>query len=83
MLRVFLAVLGDAHALGIAPLAGLAGGAIIAHARALGEEQRDAPMGGLGHALHHRPVDLAGLAGAEDLAQIRRDLAGLGDQQNA
>ena len=82
MLRLGIAVARDAHALEIVAPA-LGGAALLAHARPFGEEQRDAPLRGFGHALDQRPVDLLGAARAEGLAELGGDLARLGDQQHA
>ncbi len=58
-------------------------GAVLAHARPLGEEHRDASLRRLRHAFDQRPVDLLGVARAENRAELGGDLARLGDQQHA
>ncbi len=60
-----------------------AAAALVAHAGALGEEQRNAPLGGLGHAFDQGPVDFLGAARTEGRAEFGRDLARLGDKQHA
>ncbi len=86
MLGVGVAVLRHAHAFDVGasrPLCRPVRAAVVAHPLALGEEHRDAPLSRLRHALDQRPVDLLRLARAEDLAEVGRHLARLGEQQHA
>ena len=90
MLGVDFAMFGDAHFFGINPLAGGALAhrlaprrAVVAHRCALGQKQRNAALRRAWNALHHRPINLAGLTRAENLAKISRHLAGFSDQQHA
>ena len=72
MLRVLIAMFGDAHLLA-RDLARSAFGPRVAHAFALGEKQRDAPLRRLRHALDQRPIDFLRLPRAENLAELGRD----------
>ena len=84
MLRIFFAMFGNAHFFRVTAHAGLFGPAtIIAHASPLGEEERDAPLMRLGHALHHRPVNLLGLARAKQFAEVGGHFARARDEQDA
>ena len=85
MLSIGVAVFGDPHALQDGAIATLrpVGTAYVAHAFALGQEQRDPSLRGLRHALDQRPIMLAGLPGPEDLAEFGGHLATAGHQEHA
>ena len=85
MLRIFIAMFGNAHFFRVAAFcAGLfRTTAIIAHAGTLGQEERDAPLRGLWHTFHHRPINLLRLARAKEFAQVGCHFARTRNEQHA
>ena len=67
----------------VEPAPGLRGCALVAHALALGEIKRDAPLRGAWARLPRAPNRLLGLPRAEGFAERRGCAAVLGDEQDA
>ncbi len=82
MLRLGIAMFGDLHFFARGLRARRFFPPHVTHALALGQKERDAALRRLRHAFDQRPIDFLRLARAENLAELGRHAARLGDKEH-